>query len=493
MYALGIDVGSSSVKVSAVNLDTSESVGVAQYPKEEMSMLAVKPGWAEQDPDLWWQCACDGIRDVLASNGISPAEVGSIGIAYQMHGLVLIDKDGDVLRPSIIWCDSRAVEIGNEAFETLGHEFCLSHCLNSPGNFTASKLRWVKDNEPELYERIDKIMLPGDYIAFKLTGEAKTTISGLSEGVMWDFSLNAPSKEVLDYMGVKSEFLPEINQSIGNHGTVTNNAAQESGLIKGIPVTYRAGDQPNNAMSLGVLNPGQIAATGGTSGVVYAVSDKATYDSKSRVNGFAHVNHTPDVPRVGILLCINGTGILHSWMRNNVAKEISYPDMESLAALVEPGTDGLIIVPFGNGAERILENRDTGVHIGNLQLNRHGQAHLVRAGLEGIAFSFVYGFEIMKEMGVKPDVIRVGNDNLFQSKIFAQTVTNLLDCPVEVVNTTGATGAARASAVATGVYSSLEEAMAGLQTVAIYRPGQFETATMEHYRRWVDYLERILA
>ncbi|MBK8564590.1 MAG: carbohydrate kinase [Saprospiraceae bacterium] len=496
MYLLGYDIGSSSIKAAIVDVETGATLAVAQSPETEMAIVAHHPGWAEQDPESWWEHVCFATRHLLANCLVQPNEIKGIGISYQMHGLVVMDEDQQPLRPAIIWCDSRAVEIGNRAFDAIGHEHCLSHLLNSPGNFTASKLKWVKDNEPAVFEKIDKFMLPGDYIAMRLTGEAMTTPSGLSEGICWDFLKNDVSDEVLGHFGFDKKMVPQVTPTFSLQGKLTAKAAAATGLAEGTPVAYRAGDQPNNALSLNVLQPGEVAATGGTSGVVYGVVDKAVYDAKSRVNSFLHVNHgipsavsrQPSTDRIGILLCINGAGSLYRWLRQTVGQgNISYPDMERLAASVSIGADGLCILPFGNGAERMLNNLDLGAQIHGLQLNRHSAAHLYRAGLEGIAFSFVYGAQIMKEMGLDISVMRVGNDNLFQSAIFSETIATLLGCSIEVVQTTGAVGAAKAAGVATGIYPSIEAAMANVTVMGRYEPRAEKAAKYKAaYELWVN-------
>ena len=460
VYLLGYDIGSSSIKAALVKTQSGEVIKVVQYPESELDMISRHSGWAEQHPEIWWNSVCRATKRLLQETGIDSKQITSIGIAYQMHGLVLVDEHQQVLRPSIIWCDSRAVEIGKTAFQNIGKETCLSHFLNSPGNFTASKLKWVKDNEPETYAKIHKIMLPGDYIAMKLTGEIKTTISGLSEGIMWDFKNHSVANLLLDYYEISADLLPEIVDTFEVQGKLTATAAEQTGLAKTTPVAYRAGDQPNNALSLGVFEPNSVAATGGTSGVVYGVVDQPLYDNDSRINGFAHVNHSAEHPRLGLLLCINGAGIQYAWIRQQMANQgTSYTDMERMASSIPIGSDGLRIIPFGNGAERLLLNASPGAQINNLQFNRHSRGHFFRAALEGVAFSFVYGFQVLKALGLNPNRLKVGNDNLFQSKVFANTISNLLDCSIEVIQTTGAVGAAKGSGYGTGLYQSLEEAM----------------------------------
>jgi xylulokinase len=493
MYAIGYDIGSSSVKASVVHVETGKVVAIGRYPESEMEINANHPGWAEQEPDMWWNSVCILTKKLLSSNHIQPHLIMSIGIAYQMHGLVLVDKNHEVLRPSIIWCDSRATLIGAQAFDDLGSEYCLGHLLNAPGNFTASKLKWVKDNEPEIFVKVHKWMLPGDYIAMQFTDEICSTISGYSEGIFWDFKQNRPAETFLDYYGIPKEMMPDLTETFGIQGRVTPKAAAMCGLAAGTPVTYRAGDQPNNAMALKVLDPGDIAATAGTSGVMYAVSDDVRYDHLSRINGFAHINHHHDQIRIGQLLCINGCGILYSWMRKQVAAVgQSYENMEKQAAQIPLGSDGLVILPFGNGSERMLNDKMPGARIDNLQFNIHTQAHLFRAALEGIAFSFAYGMDIFKSIGINPMTIKVGNDNLFLSDTFSSCMANLLQCNIEMYDTTGAVGAAKASTVGLGVYQSIHEAIDDTKPIKVTEYQSNNDPYLEAYDHWSKQLNHFI-
>ena len=484
MYLLGYDIGSSSVKASLVDAQTGKCVGSAFYPKSEAAIIAVKPGWAEQEPSSWWENLKLATSAVLAESGAASCDIKAIGISYQMHGLVCVDKDMNVLRPSIIWCDSRAVPYGQKAFDEIGHETCLSHLLNSPGNFTASKLAWVKENEPELYAKIYKIMLPGDYIAMKLSGEICTTVSGLSEGMLWDFAEGAPAKILMDYYGIDRSLIADIRPTFSEQGRVSAAAAAELGLAEGTPITYRAGDQPNNALSLNVFNPGEIASTAGTSGVVYGVLGDVNYDPKSRVNTFAHVNHTTDRTRLGVLLCINGTGILNSWMKRNVAPDgISYSDMNDLAALAPIGSAGVSILPFGNGAERMLENKEIGSSIHGVNFNVHSKAHLLRAAQEGIVFAFKYGIEVMEQMGMNVSKIHAGHANMFLSPIFRNTLAGVTGAVIDLYDTDGSVGAAKGAGIGAGVYKDNKEAFATLEKLAVIEPSQTDEYTAA-YEVW---------
>ena len=489
MYLLGYDVGSSSVKASLVEAATGKCVASAFYPKTEAPIIAKQPGWAEQDPAMWLGSLKLATADVLSqAPAVNPQDIKAIGISYQMHGLVCVDKDLHVLRPAIIWCDSRAVPYGQQAWEHLGRDYCLPHLLNAPGNFTAAKLAWVKEHEPKVFKRIWKVMLPGDFIAMRLTGVTCTTVSGLSEGIFWDFATNRPAHELLDYFGFADTILAPVKPTFGIQGTLTADAAASLGLAAGTPVTYRAGDQPNNALSLNVFNPGEIASTAGTSGVVYGVIDQVNYDPLSRVNTFAHVNHTAADPRLGVLLCINGTGILNSWMRRNVVPGLGYPQMNELAAQVPIGSEGVCILPFGNGAERMLENRESGCSIHGLHFNRHGQAHLVRAAQEGIVFSFQYGIEIMEQMGLKVDKIHAGLANMFQSRIFRETLAGVSGATIELFNTDGSVGAAKGAGIGAGIYRNAQEAFATLERLEVVLP-QHEDAYRAAYEAWKAHLK----
>jgi xylulokinase len=490
MNILGIDLGSSSIKLAVLDSSSGKTIAKAQYPETEMSINSPVQGWAEQNPSEWWNNIKKGLKILGTQMNLDSIE--AIGISYQMHGLVCIDKSKNVIRPSIIWCDSRAVEIGNKAFSEIGEEKCLENLLNSPGNFTASKLAWVKENEPQVFEKIDKIMLPGDFIAMKLTGQVNTTISGLSEGIMWDYSSGKPASFLLEKYGISESLLADIVPTFGIQGTVLPAIASEIGLKEGIPVSYRAGDQPNNAFSLNVLNPGEIAATAGTSGVVYAISDKQKYDPKSRVNIFAHVNYEQPSPKYGILLCINGTGILNSWMNKNIGtKKLTYPEMNEMAADAPIGSDNLVILPFGNGAERVLENDNPGSSINNLNFNIHTESHIFRAGQEGIAFSFKYGIDIMQKYnGLDLKTIRAGHANMFLSPIFRKTLATITGQPIEIYDTDGAVGAARGAGVGAGEYNSPTEAFSTLKLIQTIEPdAKHNDAYLKAYDLWLNFLE----
>jgi xylulokinase len=490
---LGYDVGSSSIKATLMEAETGKVLATATSPEKELEIIAQKLGWAEQHPHIWWENVKSATLQIKAETGFAAADVKAIGISYQMHGLVVVDKGRRVLRPAIIWCDSRAVEIGRKAAQDIGEKKCLQRLLNSPANFTASKLKWVMENEPGIYSKIHKTMLPGDYIAMKMTGEIRTTPSGLSEGIMWDFQQQGLAKLVLDYYGIAEDLIAEVVPTFSAQGELTKTAANELGLKVGTKISYRAGDQPNNALSLNVLNPGEIAATAGTSGVVYGITAEAKYDPKSRVNTFVHVNHAPKKPRYGVLLCLNGTGILNSWLKHNTAM-IDYSQMNALAESSPVGSEGLVILPYGNGAERTLENRNLGASVHGLNFNIHNRAHLLRAAQEGIVFALNYGLEIMRGVGVEARTVRAGNANMFLSPLFAQAFVTVTQSVVELYNTDGSQGAARGAGIGAGIYKGPEEAFVGLKPVRTIVPNKkLAQEYQQAYKNWKNILNQQLS
>ena len=507
MLLLGVDIGTSSIKISVVDAETQHCIASAQYPEVETEVIALHPGWAEQSPDMWWENMKQAILKCNAAESYNTLDIAAIGISYQMHGLVLVDKEQHVLRNSIIWCDSRAVEIGNKAFAAIGEEKCLSHLLNSPGNFTAAKLAWVKENELQVFENIDKILLPGDFIAMKLTGEITTTASALSEGIFWDFKTNKLSKDVCNYFGFGNNLFPAIHPLFSSHGFLKDTVAARLSLKKGIPVSYKSGDQPNNALSLNVFNPGEVAATAGTSGVIYAVSDKLNYDKQSRINSFAHVNYKAPSPlefpseakgrnetlggevRVGNLLCINGTGIFNRWIKNIVGANMSYNSLNEAASKINIGSNNLIALPFGNGAERMLNNKMIGAHFENIDFNVHTTAHLVRAVQEGIAFSFRYGLDIMRENGMAPQVIRAGKTNMFLSNVFSESFAGATNTTVELYNCDGSVGAAIGAGLGAGIFANEKEAFQHTKLIESVEPQNIERYE-NLYQQWKIELEK---
>ncbi|MBN2038130.1 MAG: carbohydrate kinase [Chitinispirillaceae bacterium] len=472
-YLLGLDIGSSSIKAALCGIDSGRVVATATSPTSEMAILSERTGWAEQHPDTWWDNVVAAIGKIRERSGAGLGDVRAIGISYQMHGLVMVDQAHRPLAPSIIWCDSRAVATGEKAFHEIGKETCLTRLLNSPGNFTASKLKWVKDNRPDLYASIHRIMLPGDYIAMKLTGETVTTPSGLSEGILWDFAHHGLAHVVLEHYGIAKELVPGQVPTFSVQGQVTAAAAAELGLTKGIPVAYRAGDQPNNAFSLKALEPGEFAATAGTSGVIYGVSDAPFFDPECRVNTFAHVNYSPPAPRYGVLLCVNGTGILNRWLRAMLGnRSLTYDQMNEAARSAPPGCDGLAVLPYGNGAERTLGNRNVHATFTGLDFSRHGVPHLIRAAHEGIVFALRYGLDILAAGNVVPEVIRAGHANMFLSPLFAEVFATVCRAGLELYDTDGAQGAARGAGIGAGIYASATEAFSRLQVVRRIPPRQ---------------------
>lgn len=492
MLLLGIDIGTSSVKVSVVDTYSQRRIATAQFPETEAEIISLKPGWAEQSPEQWWAYTQQAILKANALKLYDPGKINALGIAYQMHGLVCVDKNLKALRNSIIWCDSRAVDIGKRASTIIGNDKCLTHLLNTPGNFTASKLSWVKTNEPALYNKIYKIMLPGDFVAMKFTGSCTTSTTALSEGIFWDFKNEKLSADIFNYFGFEKSFIPKIKPVFSEHGKLLASIAKALSLTPGIPVTYKAGDQPNNALSLNVMQPGEVAANAGTSGVIYTVTNQLVYDEQSRINTFAHVNHTTEEKRLGVLLCINGTGILNRWVKDIAGTQLSYAEINTLAANISPGSDGLIVLPFGNGAERMLQNKIIQSHIHNINFNVHTPAHIYRAAQEGIAFAFRYGLDIIRENGIEPQVIKAGYSNMFLSDVFTQSFVNATGVPVELYNCDGSMGAALGAGIGAGVYGDAKQAFGKFIPVKRIKP-KMKTVYDEIYEQWKKHLETQLA
>ena len=497
-FLLGYDIGSSSIKAALMDAETGHTIASATSPAIELEIIANRAGWAEQHPQVWWENVKSATAEIKSKAKIDMGNVQAIGISYQMHGLVIVDKNQNVLRPSIIWCDSRAVSIGEKAAMEIGEELCLERLLNSPGNFTASKLKWVMENEPEIYAKIHKAMLPGDYIAMMMTGEIKTTPSGLSEAILWDFQRQGLANLVLDYYGISAELIPEVTPTFSIQGELTKKAAGELGLRPGTKISYRAGDQPNNALSLNVLNPGEIAATAGTSGVVYGISNKINYDSRSRVNTFVHVNHVPTDPRYGVLLCLNGTGILNRWLKYNFINSngngMPYDEMNELASHVQVGSEGLVILPYGNGAERTLGNKDIGASVHGWNFNIHKRPHFLRAAQEGIVFALNYGLGIMRDMEIEIRTIRAGNANMLLSPLFGEAFATVTGTNLELYNTDGSQGAARGAGIGAGIYENYKDAFVGLKATRIIKPDTALTSVYrEAYEKWVGVLKTDLS
>jgi xylulokinase len=493
MYTIGYDIGSSFVKGVLWDEERGEVAAHVTVPDREMPIRAEKADWAEQDPEMWWEAvkaATQRLIDMVPGAG---GRVRGIGVSYQMHGLVLLDRDGKVLRPSIIWCDSRATGMGKELEKAVGEEAVRRQLLNSPGNFTVSKLAWVIRNEPETASRIRWVMLPGDWIAYQLTGMVSTTVCGLSEGMLWNFKDHVPHVKALEAAGADPEWIPPVAPNPGDQGVVGSAVGAEMGFAPGARVLFRGGDQPMNAYGLGVDGPGMWAASAGTSGVLYRVDPVREAEPTGMANRFAHIGHSAENPAIGTLLCLNGAGIAYAWLRRVMFAGQEYAAINEHVAAVPAGADGVMFHPFGNGAERMLDNRQPGAGWSGIHFNRHGQGHLARAVMEGIVFAFVHGMRHVDPSLPALPVIRAPHAGLFRSELFASMLSTLAGADVQLHAGDGATGAAQGASVALGA-----SAIKALDSNAARdEPGVLKThspdpsihdALESAYSRWKDAL-----
>ena len=317
-----------------------------------------------------------------------------------------------------------------------------------------------------------------------------TTKTGLSEGMLWDYKNNSVADFLLKYYEIDSSLIPKIVPTFGFQCKLNKKGSSECGLLEDIPIYYRAGDQPNNALSLNVLNPGEIAATAGTSGVVFAVTDNVKTNESERINNFLHVNINNSIS-LGKLLCINGAGIQYAKLKNELNIN-SYDEMNKLSSVVEVGSKQLTYLPFGNGSERMLNNINVGSKMLNFDINIHKKEHVIRATLEGIAFAFVYGMQILINDGVKPKVIRAGNDNLFKSKVFGETISTLINTDIEIYETTGAFGAARAVDLRNRDFNKFENNIIENDFLRTFSPQPNLNDYKNAYNLWVEKLELTL-
>lgn len=482
MYTLGLDIGSSSVKACLYDARSFRIVGTSTSPSHEMPITAPEPGWAEQDPEVWWHhtiVACDDLR---ARHPAAWATVKAIGIGYQMHGLVTLDAGDKPVRPAIIWCDSRAVETGNSITGLIGRQRLLDSNLNTPGNFTVSKMVWMMQNEPDNWSKVAIGMLPGDYIAYRLSGDKTTSKSGLSEMILWNFLTNEIDTLILNNYPSIRAILPKIVPNIGVATSISMESAEMLGLQDDVVLSYRSGDQPNNAFGLGVTEPGSVGINAGTSGVVYAVTDKPVVDVAETFNPFLHVNNNESQKRIGLLLCLNGCGIMNAQIRR-LTKASSYEMMNEKADDVPLGSDGLQIFPFGNGAERMFGNRNLGASIHGWDLVRHNDAHFFSASLEGIAATLSYGIDHMRSLGVNINKIHAGRANLFLSPLFCELIAAIARVDVYLFESDGASAAAKGAAYGAGLINSTTQPADLLGKPDIYSAKTRDIAAVEAFRR----------
>ncbi|MCL2508983.1 MAG: xylulokinase [Oscillospiraceae bacterium] len=467
-YLLGLDIGTSGTKTVLFDFDgTAAASETVEYP-----LYQPQNGWAEQNPDDWWNAAVSGVRAVIAKAGCMGADIAAVGLSGQMHGLVMLDKNGRVLRPSIIWCDQRTQAECEELNSVVGERRMIEITANPPmTGFTASKILWVRNNEPDIYDRCAHILLPKDYIRYKLTNEFATEVSDASGMQLMDVVNRCWSKELLGKINIDESLLPRMHESQDVTGGISAEAAAITGLKSGTIVVGGAGDNPAAAVGTGIVSAGSAFTTIGSSAVVYAVSDTPTIDMQGRVHTLC-----ASVPgKWTVMSCTQGAGISLKWLRDTCcAEEIvqagregvdPYVIMDKIAAGVTPGADRLLFLPYLMGERSPHPDPDCrGVFFGLSA--RHTRANLIRAVMEGVAFSQRECVDVFRDMGVPIERMTVCGGG-GRSPLWRQMLADLYGCPVSSLRADegGALGAAILAGVGAGAYASLGEACA-----AVVRP-----------------------
>lgn len=459
-YLLGIDIGTSGTKTVLFDVDANTICSkTCEYP-----LYQEHNGWAEQDPLDWWNATVEGIYYVISTSKIDSKQIKGIGLSGQMHGLVMLDSNGKPLRKSIIWCDQRT---GKEV-EDMNRLLTPQKIINITANpaltgFTAAKILWVKKNEPEIYKKCSHILLPKDYIRYMLTGEFATEVSDASGMQLMNVGKRDWSDEILDPLGIDRSLLGKMYESPDVTGEVHNKAALATGLAIGTIVVGGAGDNPAAAIGTGIVSEGNAFTTIGTSGVVYAISDKVAIDKKGRVHTLC-----ASVPgKWTVMSCTQAAGLSLQWLRNNVCSEEvdlasklgidPYEIMTAMAREVPIGADKLIYLPYLMGERSPHPDPDCrGTFFGLSAI--HQRAHLIRAVLEGISYSQLECVDVFREMGVSIDNMMICGGGA-RSNVWRQMFADLYGCPVSTIKAEqgGALGVAILAGVGAGIYKDLEE------------------------------------
>ncbi|MFL6335582.1 MAG: xylulokinase [Pyrinomonadaceae bacterium] len=459
MKLLGIDVGTGGSR--ALVVDESGRV-VASATVEHEPFASPRTGWAEQDARDWWRASEAAVREVLQADGVSAEEIACVGLTGQMHGAVLLDERDEPLRPSIIWCDVRTHEQCRALTEQVGAER-LIQLVSNPAleGFTLPKMLWVREREPEVWGRVRSVLLPKDYVRLRLTGEKATDVADASGTLLFDVTHRKWSDEMLELAGLDRSLLPRAFESSEITGRVSAEGAKATGLLEGTPVVAGAGDQAAGAVGMGIVRPGAVSATIGTSGVVFAATDRPALDPKGRVHTFCHA--VPE--RWHVLGVSQGAGLSLRWFRDQFGAGADdgrdpYERLGEEADTVPPGADGVLWAPYLMG-ER-TPHLDPHARAALVGLNAsHRRAHVVRAILEGVAFSLRDTFTIFEEMGVPVESIRLGGGGA-RSRVWRQIQADVYGREVELVEADegAAYGAALLAGVGGGAWTSVDDACA---------------------------------
>jgi xylulokinase len=495
-YFLGIDIGTGGTR--ALVIDESGKV-ISSSAEEHRPFASPHIGWAEQDPADWWRACGLATRKVLTQSGICSEQIACVGFSGQMHGAVLLDSQGQVVRPALIWCDVRTQKQADELTATIGAERLRQlTCNPALPNFTLTKCLWVRENEPENWGRVRSLMLPKDYVRYRLTGERATDLADASGTLLLDVAHRRWSQEILDFVQMDSALLPALYESPEICGRVSEAGAAATGLLSGTPVVAGAGDQAAGAIGIGVVSPGAVSATIGTSGVVLAATNLPALDPEGRVHSFCHGLAN----RWLVMGVTQAAGLSLRWFRDQFGAinghTDSYEDLTRMAAKVPAGSDGLLWAPYLMGERTpYLDATARGMLVGLTA--SHTRAHVVRAILEGVAFSLRDTFTIFDQIDVPVKSIRLGGGGA-RSALWRQIQADVYGHAVETVAVEegAAYGAAILAGVGAKVWSTVDAACAAVVRVAAttapnVRDSRVMSRAYESYRRIYPSMKAILS
>jgi xylulokinase len=478
-FVLGIDVSTTATKAVLVD-ETGAVVGIGSA---EYAYDVPQPLWSEQDPELWWDGTIAAIRSVLASTGMTGTDIAAIGLTGQMHGAVLLDAADAVLRPAILWNDQRTAAECDAIRAAVGRERLIAITGNDAlTGFTAPKLVWVRDHEPDIWQRVAHVLLPKDFVRLRLSGEHALDKADGAGTILFDLAARDWSPVILDALGIDPAWMPPTFEGPAVTGTVTAEAAEATGLRAGTPIVAGGGDQAANAVGTGVVSPGTVALSLGTSGVIFAATDRPIFEPDGRVHAFCHA--LPDRWHL-MSVMLSAAGSLR-WFREALAPDVPFADLVAAAGEVPAGSDGLLFLPYLTGErsphpDPLARGAFVGLTV------RHERRHLTRAVLEGVAFGLRDGLDLMTAAGMPaPREIRVSGGGT-ASPLWRQILADVLDAEIATVNTSegAAFGAALLAAVGAGWFASVREATAALVTATpSASPGQDRGVLGEAHARY---------